>query len=378
MNNRQSTWRRVVVCAFGAACIFPLLLPAQPNPDFSVNLQVDYSSAEQIIDLCEGRIHNVDAVADLRGSQLAAATSMVLARRELAPEAFKKELESLRDNFKSTDDVFGFGATRTHLPEIKALLAEYRKRQLDRRVIATIEQFFPSDARISTSIAVYIVAFGNENASAYVRRIAWIGNRPMFVGSGEGEPVIVVSLQRIVESNPSTEVQFIETLSTLAHETFHAVFAVYQSSSPVWKSIAARREPWWELAELVQNEGIAYHISLQQRTGASLPKHVFNEATQAVRVLNDAMEELLSPTLTTSRARELLMNANLSGSFEKNYGAAAGLLMAFAIDTKMGRNALTETVTNGVRDFFRKYDDLTNRYDELPKLSENVRKELVR
>ncbi len=353
--------------------LVPLSLFSQANPNFNVNLQIDYSSAEQMVDLCEGRLHSVNAVAELRGSQLAAATSAILARRQLTPETFLHELELLRDDSKSPDDVFGFVPARAHLAEIKALLAEIKKGELDRRVVATVEQFFPSDARISTTLSVYVVAFGHENATAFVRRVEWRGNTPVFVGENEGEPVIVVNLQRLIGNSMPTNVQFIETLSTLAHETFHAVFAVYQSTSPAWREINSRRGAFWSLAELVQNEGIAYRISFQEKTGSSLPPYIFNEAKDAVLTLNSAMKELQSPGVTETRARELLMNANLSGSFGRNYGAAAGLLMAFAIDTKMGRNALTETIEKGVGDFFDKYDALTKQYDELPKLSEEIK-----
>jgi len=358
--------------------LIPASLYSQSNPNFNVNLQVDYSSAEQLIEVSEGRLHNVNSVADLRGSQLAAATSVVLARRQFPPGTFQHELELLRDSFKSPDDIFGFGPTRAHLAEIKALLAEVKKGELDRRVVATVEQFFPADARISTTLSVYVVAFGNENAAAFVRRVVWNGNTPIFVGENEGEPVIVVNLVRLIGNSMPTNVQFIETLSTLAHETFHAVFAVYQSTSPAWKEIHSRRGPFWSLAELVQNEGIAYRISFQERTGNSLPPYIFNQSKDAVLFLNNAMRELQSPSLTDARAKELVMNANLSGSFERNYGAAAGLLMAFAIDTKMGRDALTETVAKGVGDFFDKYDALTKQYDELPKLSEEVKGGLLK
>ncbi len=363
---------------FLSVLLVPISLFSQSNPNFNVNLQVDYSSAEQLIDLCEGRLHNVNAVADIRGTQLAAATSAVLARRQLTAEIFHHELELLRDDSKSPDDVFGFVPARAHLGEIKALLAEIKRGELDRRVVATVEQFFPSDARISATLSVYVVAFGNENAAAFVRRVVWQGNAPIFVSENEGEPVIVVNLLRLVGNSLPTNIQFIETLSTLAHETFHAVFAVYQSSSPIWRDINAHRETFWSLAELVQNEGIAYRISFQERTGSSLPPYIFNEAKDAVLTLNNAMRELQSTKITDARARELLMNANLSGSFEKNYGAAAGLLMAFAIDTKLGRNALTETIANGVGDFFEKYDALTKQYDELPKLSEGITGGLAR
>ena len=352
----------------------PLLLPAQSN--FDVNLQVDYSSAEQLIGLCEGKLYNVGALADLKGSQLAAATSILLARKPVPAEAFQHELELLRDNFTSREDLFGLAPARAHLAEIKALLDESKKRELDRRVVATVQQFFPQESRISASLSVFIVAFGHENASAFVRRVVWHGNTPVFVGENEGEPVIVVNLARLVNANPSTEVQFIETLSTLAHETFHAVFAVYQSSSPVWRMINNERAPYWPLAEVVQNEGIAYRISFQEKTGGTLPPPVFNSVREAIPALNSAMLELASPTVTPARARELIMNANLSGTLERNYGAAAGLLMAFAIDAKLGRNALIETIVNGPADFFQKYDGLTQQYPELPKLSQDVLGEL--
>ncbi len=65
--------------------LVPLSLYSQSNPYFNVNLQVDYSSAEQIVDLCEGRLHSVNGVADLRGSQLAAATSIVPGAKAASP-----------------------------------------------------------------------------------------------------------------------------------------------------------------------------------------------------------------------------------------------------------------------------------------------------
>ena len=368
----------VRLCRLAAILAVPAILSSQSNPGFDVNLRVDYSSAEQLIDLCEGKLFSVNAVAELRGSQLAAATSALLARKQISGETFHRELELVRDKSGSSDDVFGFAPARSHLSEIKALLDESKKRELDRRVVATVEQFFPGDARISASLTVYIVAFGHENAAAFVRRVVWNGNTPTFVGDNEGEPIIVVNLARLVNSNPSTQVQFIETLSTLAHETFHAVFAVYQSTSPVWKQLNAERAPYWSLAELVQNEGIAYRISFQERTGSTLPPSVFSSTKDAIPKLNSAMLEMASPNISGMRARELLMNANLSGSLERNYGAAAGLLMAFAIDSKMGRNALTETIAKGVGDFFQKYDAITKQYDELPKLSPEVLGEVTR
>lgn len=336
------------------------------SPGFNVSLRLDYASIDAMLELSEGRMANVRHAADLRGNRIAAATSALLARRQFSAEQFAVELERFRNGTTQSEDTYGLRSTLAHLPKIKALLPEVKKRQLDRKVVATIQQFFPSTAEITTVIPVYFVALGNENAAAFVRRIAWDGNIPRFVGDNEGELTIVVNLTRSVQYIQDIQLQFVDMMSTLAHETFHAVFGVYQSSSPVWRQVRSRYEPEWTLAELVHNEGIAYLISAQQRTGAHLSPAQLSSAKRAIQELNASLKELRSPDLAQTRARELIMNSNLSGSYEKNYGATAGLLMAYAIDAKLGRAALTETITNGPADFFSKYQHLTRQFGELP------------
>jgi hypothetical protein len=342
------------------------------SPDFNVTLRLDFSSVEALMELSEGRMSNVRRVSDLRGNRIAAATSALLARRAFSAEHFAVDLERFRNGSTPSDDMYGLRTTIAYLPQIKALLQEIKKRQLDRRVVATIASFFPPSANVNVTIPVYFVALGNENAAAFVRRIAWDGNTPRFVGDNEGELTIVVNLTRSVQYIQEVQIQFVDMMSTLAHETFHAAFGVYQSSSPLWQQIHTRYEPVWTLAELVQNEGIAYLISAQQRTGAQLSSEQLASAKRAIEELNRSLKELQSPSLTPSRARELIMNSNLSGSYEKNYGATAGLLMAYAIDAKLGRQALTETIKNGIPDFFTKYQGLTKQFGELPAFDEDV------
>ncbi|MBI2429677.1 MAG: hypothetical protein HYV29_12950 [Ignavibacteriales bacterium] len=349
---------------------------AQSNPNFNVTLRLDYSSIDALIELSEGRVANVNRVAELRGNQIAAATSALLARQTYSPVDFARELERFRSGSITSNDMFGLNSTSTYLKQIKLLLQETKKRQLDRRVVATIESFFPQNARITASIPVYFVALGNENAAAFVRSIVWVNNTPRFVGEGEGELTIVVNLTRSAQYIQEVQLQFVDMMSTLAHETFHAVFGIYQNSSPVWQQLNRRYEPYWTLAELVQNEGIAYLISAQQRTGAHLSAAQLNSAKQAITSLNSALKELTSPSITPTRARELIMNSNLSGSYEKNYGATAGLLMAYSIDAKLGRASLNETIQNGIGDFFAKYQKLTEQFGELPKFDEEVIKRL--
>ncbi|MGE5315740.1 MAG: DUF5700 domain-containing putative Zn-dependent protease [Acidobacteriota bacterium] len=347
--------------------------PAQVNPNFNVNLTIDFSSADGMVLLCERQMNNARRVAEMPGNQIAASTSLVLARTDKPFEHFVGELELLRDNFRTGDDLYGLSETRAFLPQVKALLAEMKKRSVARKVVATIESFFPSSARISTTIPVYVVAMGHENAAAFVRRVVWKDNHPIFVGPNEGSPVVVLNLVRMVQYIPSIDVQFIETLSTLAHESFHAVFSIYQQSSPVWNSIHASGTPSRALGELVQNEGIAYYLSMQQQGYLEHPPaEWFRQTNEAVRSLNDVMAEMQSAGLTNERARELMLNANLSGSVEKNYGATAGVRMAYEIDRRLGRPALTETIARGMSDFFEKYREVSRKYDDVPKLGDEA------
>ncbi len=353
--------------------LFALAADAQVNPNFNVSLSIDYTSAETMIMMCDRQMNNARDVASKPGNQIAASTSLLLARTDEPFSHFIGELELLRDNFRSRDDIYGLQQTRASLPKVKALLAELKKRNLDRKIVATIESFFPQSARITTSIPVYVVAMGHENAAAFVRRVRWVNDRPVFVGDSQGEPVIVLNLVRMVQYVPDVQVQVIETLSTLAHESFHAVFSVYQETSPAWNNERHTRTASGALAELVLNEGIAYYISMQQQGYLeSPPREWFRVTGNAIGSLNTVMVEMSAPGLTYERASELLLNANLSGSAEKNYGATAGVRMAYEIDRRLGRAALTGTMERGAADFFAKYREVSRTYDDVPKIAEEV------
>ena len=340
--------------------------------NFNVTLRLDFSSVDALVELSEGTIANVNRVAELKGNQIAAATSALLAREPYSTQTFARELERFRNGASLSNDMFGLSSSSVYRQQIKILSQDAKRRNLDRKVLATIAPFFPQDIRINAVIPVYFVALGNENAAAFVRSVLWKDNIPYFVGEGEGELTIVVNLTRSVQYIHDVQIQFVDMLSTLAHETFHAVFGIYQQSSPVWKASQFKQEPYWTLAELSQNEGFAYLISLQQRNGGQMPPDRLTSARQAVTDLNKALKELSSPSVTPSRARELIMNSNLSGSYEKNFGATAGLLMAFSIDTKLGRRSLTDCLANGTGDFFMKYQQLAEQNGDLPKFDDDV------
>lgn len=355
----------------------PSQLAAQSNPQFDVSLRVDYSSAEQMLDFFDRKSYNANRVADTRGNKIAAATSLLLARTERPPQDFAHQLELIRDDYNVSDDIYGLKATRSHIDQLKKLLTEIRKRQLDRRVIATVESYFPSSTALSGIIPVYVVVMGNEKAAAFVRRVVWKDEWPVFVGENQGDQVIVLNLTRMLEFGTDVNAQFIQSLGTLAHECFHAVFGLYQQNSETWREYHQRIGPFWQLAELVQNEGIAYLLSLQLQIGGQTPPRPWFDATsRAMKAFNTASKELIAPSITERRARELILNSNLSGSFEGNYGASAGQRIAYEIDTKLGRSALSETISGGIKEFFGKYETLCKQNSDLPQLDQDVLKVL--
>ena len=352
--------------------LIPVISRGQSNPQFDVTLRVDYSSTDEMLDFFARKSNNSSRVAKQQGNQIAAATSLMLARTDRPTDDFERALELARDSHSIPNDIYGLKPAAGNLDELKKLLTESKKRRLDRRVIATISSLFPSDANVSVTIPVYVVAMGNEKAAAFVRRVVWRENAPVFVGGDRGEQVIVLNLTRCLMRGAEVGQEFIQVLSTLAHECFHAVYGSYRSADRSPNSPAAA------LTDLVQNEGIAYFLSMEIQEGGEVPPQQWFDATaRAVEKLNGALLELQSPSLTQARARELVMNSNLSGSFEGNYGATAGLRMAYEIEKRMGRPALTETVRLGTADFFGKYVELCRRDSNLPGLDEMVVRGLV-
>lgn len=372
---RSDCARHVIVPAIVVLLILTLHadLCGQSDTQFDISLRIDYSSVEELLDFFGRQTFNSERVARLRGNQLAAATSLYLARKQPSVGDVAHELELVRDRYNSGEDVYGLQYTQSHIDPLRKLLSETRKRQLDRRVVSTVESYFPSDTKLTGSIPVYVVAMGNERAAAFVRRVIWKDDRPEFVGEDEGEQVIVLNLARMMQFSPDVNAQFVQVLGTLAHESFHAAFGIYQGHSSTWQSYHRRPEPIWRLAEIVENEGIAYYLSLQIQIGGQSPSLPWFDATsRAIKSLNEASMELASPTLTSTRARELIMNSNLGGSFEGNYGATAGLRIAYEIDTRLGRPALVNTISGGIGEFVGTYEKLCRENSGLPKLDERV------
>ena len=281
-------------------------------------------------------------------------------------------LLSVKYNQGLGDDVFKLRNARASSEALRALLQEIKKKNFAQRVISTIQQLFPADARVSVRIPVYFVAFGPHTVDAFVRRVRWHSDEPEFVGEGEGEVTIVVNLLKAVSYGSSVEEQFVGLMSVVAHEVFHAAFGAYKDDSAFWRMYyASRHTPMDQLMDLSQNEGIAYYLSLIQRTRGRLSGEWETNARNSVDVFGRKCDELLSPGITWQHGGEIVQESNTSGYWE-NFGCITGMIMAREIDRKLGSGELAETIARGPGDFFRKYLEALRRGSDAPQLSTNV------
>ncbi len=145
---------------------FSLLSFSQTNPGFNVRLNINYESADRCIGLYEGLSGSGRDIIPLRGSQIAMATTAHLARRMLTAEQLESSLDGIKFGQVDADDVFRLKDARENVGVIKELLTTIRRRNFAQRVVSTVEQLFPSNVKITTTIPLYFVAFGPQSIDA--------------------------------------------------------------------------------------------------------------------------------------------------------------------------------------------------------------------
>jgi len=373
--NGKPSWKKSLLL-FCLLAVHACDAYAQSNPGFQVRLDQDFASAEKTLGLYSGLSGRPREIAELPGSQIALATTSLLAQRHLDTPLLTASLENAKFGQTGEDDVFKMKDARTNVRAIKELLDEIKRRNFAQRVASTVEQLFPPDASVSTKIPVFFVAFGHQNIDAYVRRVVWRNNIPVFVDEGEGGLTIVVNLAKAVYYGRNVQERFIGTLSVVAHEVFHAVFGSYQDASPAWRAYHDSHGSFLDrLLELTQNEGVAHYLSFEQRTGGEPPPDWDLRVRTAFEEFNKNTLLLQSGRISPRHAQEIIRASNTSGYWE-SYGAITGLFMAREIDQKLGRAALAESIRLGPADFFLKYADVVSKHSAGPQLSDTLLRHL--
>jgi hypothetical protein len=345
---------------------------AQDRAQFDLLLDVDYQSAAKTVELYEGRFGQPAEIARLRGSQMALMVTAALARRPLDTDSLQASLAAAKFNQNDGAEPFRMREARANVQEIRDLLDALTRRNFGQKVSSTVEQLFPADAQVKARIPVYVVAFGHSNIDAFVTRVRWEGNVPHLVGEDEGEVTVVLNLANAVGYGRVTDERLVGVLSVMAHEIFHAAFELYKETSSRWRQYYAGDRGYVDqLLDLSQNEGVAYYLSLIQRTQGRLPEDGLYRAHTAFGKFNQSVQELISPHIAQRRVREIIQASNMSGYWE-NFGAITGMIVARQIDQTMGRAALIETLGAGPDRFFQLYAELMRRDPGLPALSPQV------
>ena len=345
---------------------------AGAQSEFNVLLTINTESAEKALELYRGLGGHPEEIARLPGSRIALATTGLLSRRPLTIANLETGLEAAKFNQALGDDVFRIKEARDNAGAIQELLTEIGRRNFGQKVVSTVEQLFPSGTRVTVTIPVYFVAFGYQTIDAFVRRIEWIGDTPTFVDEGHGQLTIVVNLAKAVSYGQNVDERFLGMMSVVAHEVFHAAFGAYKDSSPQWRDYRASHRTYFdELLDLSQNEGIAYYLTLVQRSRGRLASDWVQNIHASFARFNANAAALLSGSLSDSRANGIIQESNTSG-YWNNFGSITGMVIARQIDQTLGRSALTSTIEQGPAAFFRTYIDLMRRDPSLPQLSDAV------
>lgn len=341
---------------------------SQTSSNFNINLQLDFTSAEQTIALAEGQHINTQTLAELRGNRIAALTAELIAKRSNISSSLREYLDSLKYYQRIKDDVFNLEQVQRNVSDIKELVLEMKKRNFGRQVSATVVQIFPQDINIDITIPVYVVVLGHKNVSAYVRRIYWSGDNPHFTGNQNSELTIIINAASFIYEGDDLQERFLSLLGVVAHELFHVAFETYKENSPNWQEYYQKyQHPFYTLLDLTQNEGIAYYISLDQQSKGHLPRDWNEKTKNSIEMFNKACLELLSDTISLARVREILQDANL-GELWENYGSITGMVIARAIDIHLGRKYLIESISKTPIYFFNQYIQIARIYPDYPTL----------
>jgi hypothetical protein len=358
--------------------LMPLSLLCAQESVFDVTLLLNTESADRTIELYEGLAGRPQTIADLRGSQIALATTALLSGRQIDQATLERSLEAAKFNQNLDDDVFRMKDARANVAVIKELLQEMRRRNFAQKVVSTVEQLFPPDTHIGSTLPIYVVAFGHQNIDSFVRRTLWMGRTPEFVGEGQGELTIVVNLAKAVYYGRDVDERFNGLMSVVAHEVFHAAFGVYRDKSARWRQFLTTHRTWLDqLLDLTQNEGIAYYLTLVQRSRGRFREDQLPNVRTAFEEFNRRTAELQGPSITDRQALQILQQSNTSG-YWGSFGSMTGMVIARQIDQTLGRQALSETIALGPYDFFAKYVELMKTRDDIPRLSDDILRYLGR
>jgi len=190
-------------------------LPCSPNPgpDLMSPCSWTFISADQLVGLYDGTEGQAHRVGELRGNRIAAATSLVLARRSTSPELIRQSTRIIpRLTFPTLMIFSDLRKRKIESPKSGRCLRNQTP-AVDRRCSLPSVSFSPK-MPVSPLPSRLLVAFGKRECVCICAKSVVEGDTPMFVGDEEGAPVIVVNLTRSAQTSGDLQSRFVEVLAS--------------------------------------------------------------------------------------------------------------------------------------------------------------------
>jgi hypothetical protein len=209
-------------------------------------------------------------------------------------------------------------------------------------IVTTIMPYLPDEA--ATNVTIYLAALeGSAPAFSQDHQIAFSLSHPLFSAA-----------QRIHEPTG---------VSSFFNLGLHELFHIYFGSVYPWPSLEEHmaNEVIIDMLMALQNEGIATHISHQLNTRYPSPFEWFLylvDQKPVVRLYINEINELfaVAQTQPAGAAYDAIYSDIASLCYQKKGFYVVGAHMASTIETKLGREALVQTISGGYEAFVRAYN----------------------
>lgn len=336
--------------------------------DPEIELNQNFTSSEIILDWFNRGMPDEDIKKIINEPGIQIMESNVILNNDEPDEHiinFEKDLRLFKDSLEKYKSIYRLNLAYQEKENTQKLLNKIKVSRFDTLVIDRAVQYFPDDFKIKTSADIYYVLTGWKWGDAYVRKIENVKGK--YKITNQGKPTLIFNLSLFAKLYGKTTDEQFQTLSDImSHELFHFAFKNYQKNSPNYQ-IISDSDYFNKLLEIVQDEGIAHYIDMQNNLRTNFSKYQEYQ-NENFNNLNKALKLLSSENINAEEKQGLLTSSNV-GKYWSKYGAISGMFMAYHIERLIGKDAITNTIKGGPISFISIYKELQKKNKELHTLN---------
>jgi hypothetical protein len=341
-----------------------IVLSVQVVSQASEKLVIHTKAAEELLNWFDGgsKAKDIPLLLAQPAHQL---MEPLLKNNEPTALSFKEALHSWAKGDTTQPDIYLIRRAYCQRDTIRQLLKAIGKAEFAQQAYKRVGEYFPKDYHFPRSYDIFLSPVGWKWGDAMSFSYETIHGQ--YAPSKAGTPTILFNLTLVAEGYGETLNKRMETFSNvLTHELFHAAYADYRRSNPtpmLTDKVAQHA------FEKIMNEGLAHYIADGAVIREKYPtSEKFKERERKVfSILADSARVIFDPKYS-DEVRKKNINAGTYGSYWSKYICMSGLLMAYHVETKLGRQALCDCVVQGSIELVRKYHQLQLRDTNLPAL----------